>query len=130
MKNRIFAMKTAAEKKRHLEAILRISSGGRIDEGLLEAILRNVSIHKQYKISSFSSKRSFEKALNRANKENTFLSPLRAKERHQSAVITRPMQSFKMFGFKYAIFIYAPNHKGNEAKKCPTVSKSASRVRF
>jgi hypothetical protein len=88
MKNQAFRRISDTEKRRRLTAVLRHSTGGALDDTSIRRVLRRVEIQKQYKISVFRNRRTFEKAAESAGAKK-----------------------------KRAIYIYAPYRRGKGSKK-------------
>jgi hypothetical protein len=113
LKNRIFALKSDTEKRRHLAAVLKSSAGGALDDEMIRRILPKVSIDRQYTVSVFCDSAAFRTAVSRtlADKTGLYVIAPQGKRRSEpiAAVITL---SEKDGNDVRAIYVCTPAHPG------------------
>jgi hypothetical protein len=113
MKNRIFMKKSADEKKRYLAAVLMSASGGSLSNSMIRQILSKISIHKQYRVSVFHSRRAYRAALNRALDSDARLRLVPSQHRHGTeTVIISPSGDPGCSCRRRTICIFLPNQNG------------------
>ena len=106
MKNRTFMLKSREEKRRYITKILRNVSHNALDAGMINGILKNVSIHRQYRICTFSNIQSFQSAVTQTKNRGAII---RSQHRNEpiAAVITPSRLSESKQ--RRAIYIYMPD---------------------
>ena len=110
MKNRVFRRKSAEEKRNYLAAVLKHSSGGALDDAAIRRILPNVSIHRQYTVSSFTDNQAFQEAIAHAQTGRTLLSTVFSQaDRQPFAVVITPLEQATSMKSLRAIYIFTPN---------------------
>jgi hypothetical protein len=111
-------LKSTAEKRRRLAAVLRNVACGGLDEEMIGRILPRVSIHRQYAVSAFSDNRTFREAVARAQAGNILLTVVfsRGSRRLVAAVIT-PRKTCGSEKPRRAIYVYAPNRRARKGAK-------------
>lgn len=112
MKNKIFKLMSAAEKRRYLTAVLRRGTGGALDGKAIRHILKSISINRQYNVSAFPDIRVFQLAVTHAKNENVLLSVIYP--RHGNipvAAVFRPARSSGADTNKRAVYIHTPNRR-------------------
>ena len=110
LKNKLFKLKSAEEKRRRLAAVLRNISGGALDDAMIGRILPIVSIHEQYAVSAFSSNRMFQEAVARSQTGDALLTVVVSRAgRKQAAAVIAPLKQAGSKTCQRAIYVYTPN---------------------
>ena len=110
MENRVFRRKSAGEKRSYLAAVLKRSSGGALDDAAIRRILPNVSIHRQYTVSSFADNQAFREAVAHAQTGRALLPVVSSQPGRQPfAVAVTPLKRAGPLKNHRAIYIFAPN---------------------
>lgn len=110
MKNRIFTQMSAAEKRKILTTVLRNTSNGVLDDGMIGRILPIVSIHKQYTVAAFSNKKAFHEAVARTQTGKGQLSVISSRNGYgRTIAVVTPLRATGPKKHRRAIFIYAPD---------------------
>ena len=112
MKNNLFTQKTAKEKRSRLAAILQSKSYGTLDDAIIKRILPNVSIHKQYTISTFTDRLEFQEAVARTQIACVLLAMIFSRKVNSpAAAVITPMKTANPKNNRWSIFLYVPNQK-------------------
>jgi hypothetical protein len=127
MNNQVFTQKNTEEKRDYLTAFLRSSSGGALDESMIDRVLPNISINRQYTVTVHDDLGLFRSELLRmyTGTGTLYLALSEAGSNQVVAVITahEPGYPEKLIS---AIYVYSPDQaiwKG--AQKCAKVSGNA-----
>jgi len=126
LKNKVFMRKTGEEKRRHLSAALKYTTGGALDDGTIRRILPKVDIHRQYTVSAFSDSRAFQEAVARTQTEKVLMSAVFSRTGNgTAAVVITPLKSADPKKSKRVIYIYTPIlYAGKGAKKWAKASRN------
>lgn len=112
MKNKIFTMKPAGEKRRYLETVLKKGRSAAADDETIRRVMQIISIHKQYKVAMFTDNRVFRTAVARAQNGKALQTVLYSCQNDEMvAAVVAPMQSCGTQRIRRAIYVYAPNYR-------------------
>jgi len=110
MKNRVFRFKPTEEKQHHLVGLLRHVSGDSLDNQTISDVLYIVPTHRQYTVSGFGDKQSFQDAVMRAKINETLLSYVRPQDDHGTIIaVISPKTRAKSKKSHRAILMYVPH---------------------
>ena len=108
LNNKTFRSIPADDKRRYLAAVLKNSTGGALDDGMIGRIMPNVSIHNQYRVSVYTNERSFWDAVYDAFTGKNLLSVVFAPNKQApAAAIISPEKAIEPGRGRRAIFICA-----------------------